>query len=191
VYYKFLRRDERFRNMGNADDPARLYLVWWAMSVEDRRDWWLLRDENDMRQFADDLGTTAESARNMLEICLRNGLIHRAQGGAYVLDGTRDEHGRLRHWCPAIGAQYAERQNPSGEERRGEERNTPPPPSQTTPSPAPRGTAPAPRRRHRFLSQKTQEQPQETESERRARLIKQGEELARQEAVKKEAAGGS
>jgi len=120
VEWSFLTNDHRFYDLPL---PERLaYIGLWVYSVATRRDWW---SPNRWRIALDNVAIHTrihpDCVSNMAVSALANGLISRKPGGAYLLDGVRDKHAKLRGWCPKWGSARDPSKERRGEERKGKQ----------------------------------------------------------------------
>ena len=103
IEWSFIENDDRWYKMPDTERLA--YLCFWVYSVATRRDWWM------PEAFAAATSNVAlharippEAMQNMLDSALASGLLSRKPGGAYLLDGVRAKHPKLRGWCKPWGS---------------------------------------------------------------------------------------
>ena len=116
IEWSFLTNDHRFYDLPM---PERLaYVCLWVYAVAVRRDWWSpIAWRIALDNVAIHSRIPPDCVANMAVSTLASGLLSRKPGGAYLLEGVRDKHPKLRGWCPKWGSA----RDPS-KERRGEER---------------------------------------------------------------------
>jgi len=127
VEWDFLSLDERLHSMGVAQRYA--FVCLWVFSVKQR----CVEHANVpvlVKQLSRMCRLRVDTALNMIETCLRNGLLETLPSGGVSVPGVRLKHRRLQGW---VDAPKCDSQMP-GEEIRGEKKRG---------DANPRGTAPA------------------------------------------------